>query len=312
MLDWQEILVETSFEGIEAVADIASEIGAGGVAIEDPRIVKDKITEGAWDAYELPNYLTEGENALVRIYLPFAENLPVRVEDLKQRLNKLNNLYIPGCIKKVSFMTVKEEDWSESWKAFYKPLRIGKSFLIKPTWEEVAVQPDDVVIELDPGMAFGTGTHPTTILCLEYLEEIIRVGSKVYDVGTGTGILAIACAKLGAEVISIDIDEVAVKAAQENVAINGVADKVQVKLGNLLADEPESADVIIANIVAKVIRNVIPQAAKRLEIGGKLLVSGILNERLGEIYEWLKDSGFNQVSTRQSGDWAAVLAVREG
>ncbi|KNZ68821.1 50S ribosomal protein L11 methyltransferase [Thermincola ferriacetica] len=310
-MNWQEIIIESAPEGVEAVANIADEVGAGGVAIEDPQMVINKIKEGSWDAYELPEYLTQGENAFVRLYLPVNENLPRRLEDMKQRLDYLNTYLLPGCIKNISYATVKEEDWAENWKAYYKPVRVGRSILIKPSWEEVVPAPGDIIVELDPGMAFGTGTHATTVLCLEFLEDIIREGHKVYDVGTGSGILAITGAKLGAEVVSIDIDEVAVRVARENAALNGVAAKVEVKLGDLLAGETEPADIVVANIVADVIKEVIPQAKEKLKDSGLLLVSGIFVERLPDIYRWLEENGFKHRKTRESGDWAAVLAVKE-
>ncbi len=310
-MEWQEILVETTQEGVEAVANIAEELGAGGVAIEDPQMVVGKIKEGAWDAYELPDYLTQGENALVRIYLPVNEKITMRLEDFRQRLDVLNHQLLPDCIKEIKYSQLKEEDWAEAWKVYYKPIRIGKSILIKPTWEEVEAKAGDIIVELDPGMAFGTGTHPTTSLCLEILEDLVKPGMDIYDVGTGSGILAIACGKLGARVTSIDIDDVAVKAASDNVTLNGIADRVQVKLGNLLADEKAAADLVIANIVAKVIKLVIPQAYQILKPGGYLLSSGIFIERVDEVKEWLTGEGYHIIETRQSGDWAAILAVKE-
>ncbi|ACX51757.1 ribosomal protein L11 methyltransferase [Ammonifex degensii KC4] len=185
---------------------------------------------------------------------------------------------------KIEVRRLQEKDWLTWWRREYHPFRVGKRLVIKPTWAAYEPGPGEVVIELDPGLAFGCGTHPTTRICLRLLEKWLRPGMKVYDVGTGSGILAIAAALLGADWIwAIDEDEVALRVARENVARNGVADRVQVLRGNLLEGKEEKADLIVANLTAELILQLLPQAAKLLLPGGLLIAGGIPVERKGEV-----------------------------
>ncbi|RDV81284.1 50S ribosomal protein L11 methyltransferase [Ammonifex thiophilus] len=178
---------------------------------------------------------------------------------------------------------LREKDWLTWWRREYHPFRVGERLVIKPTWAAYEPGSEEVVIELDPGLAFGCGTHPTTRLCLRLLEKYLRPGMKVYDVGTGSGILAIAAALLGAsQVYAIDEDEVAIRVARENVTRNGVAGRVQILWGNLLEGREEKADLIVANLTAELILQLLPRAAKLLLPGGVLIAGGIPVERKGE------------------------------
>jgi len=172
---------------------------------------------------------------------------------------------------------VKEEDWANEWKKYFKPVRVGKNIMIKPTWEAAVLQEGDLVIEIDPGMAFGTGTHPTTVLCLEALEKYVQPEQLVYDIGTGSGILAVAAAKLGAEVQAGDIDSLAVRIAKENISLNKVEDRVKVEAGDLGEVFIDQADIVIANIIADVIIELLPQLPSLLKPGGLFIASGIID-----------------------------------
>lgn len=311
-LNWCEVTVKTDQEAVEAVSEIFMECGAGGVAIEDPHAIKDRIARNTWDAFCFPDELVERDFVVVKAYLPCDRKLEERLYQLNQQLDNLKAVFSPEAIKDIEFGNIREEDWANSWKAYYKPVRISERIVIKPTWEEYDRQPDDIVIELDPGMAFGTGTHSTTVMCIRALELILQGGETVFDIGTGSGILSIAAAKLGArQVTAVDIDEVAVKAAKANVAVNGVDGQVEVLGGNLLDSVKGLADVVVANIIADVIIRVCPDAAKVIKPGGKFIASGIIEPRREEVLDAVENNGFIIKRVTQEGDWVCLVAVRE-
>ena len=205
---------------------------------------------------------------------------------------------------------VKDEDWSENWKKYYKPFRIGTHLVVRPTWEAYEAAPGDLVIELDPGMAFGTGTHETTSMCMQLLEKHLQEGMRVMDVGTGSGILAIAAARLGArEVLAIDIDPAAVKVARENIALNHVQDRVRAVEGDLCKSEAMPCDLAVANIVADAIRMLAAPLTRHLKKGGLLICSGIIREREQDVLEAALAAGYAVADRLEKGDWVA-LALR--
>ena len=205
---------------------------------------------------------------------------------------------------------VKDEDWSENWKKYYKPFRIGTHLVVRPTWEAYEAAPGDLVIELDPGMAFGTGTHETTSMCMQLLEKHLQEGMRVMDVGTGSGILAIAAARLGArEVLAIDIDPAAVKVARENIALNHVRDRVRAVEGDLCKSEAMPCDLAVANIVADAIRMLAAPLTRHLKKGGLLICSGIIREREQDVLEAALAAGYAVADRLEKGEWVA-LALR--
>lgn len=232
---WREVTVRTAEEAVEPVANFLQELGSGGVVIEEgdnPNRKRD-TSLGQW--YELPpSGIPEGQ-AEVRAYFAEGENIAGIVERLEQFIREIREYPLDVGEGRITVRDVKEEDWATGWKKYFKPVRITERLTIKPTWEEYRPGPEEIVLELDPGMAFGTGTHATTALCLRLLERYVKPGVDVIDVGTGSGILAIAAAKLGARaVLALDLDPVAVSSAAENVRINGLAERVEVKKSDLL------------------------------------------------------------------------------
>ncbi|PKM83059.1 MAG: 50S ribosomal protein L11 methyltransferase [Firmicutes bacterium HGW-Firmicutes-14] len=311
-MNWLEISVSTTREAVEPVSEILTGCGAGGVVVEDPETIRELIAGNIWDAYDIPKEILEGEHTVVKAYLPQDDNIDFRIGMVTDRLDALNRQHLPNSVKGLDFLTVREEDWANSWKAYYKPVKIGRRIIVKPTWEEYDRKPGDLVIELDPGMAFGTGTHPTTIMCVKFLEKIIRGGETVYDIGTGSGILAITAALLGAgQVKAVDIDNVAVESATANIRQNGLEEIIGVSAGNLLEGVGSQADIVIANIVADVIIEVCPAVPNVLKQGGLFVASGIIVSRFAEVLEAVGNSGLTVKETAREGEWVSLLAATE-
>ncbi len=308
-MNWLEITVHVPCEGIDMVSNIFDEMGAGGVVIEDPALISKCIAANIWDHYEFPPEVLERQVPLVRAYLPEGPGLEDKLVTLQERLTELPLPEVP----KVETNRVAEEDWATAWMAYYKPVEIGNRLAVKPSWEAYTPSDGRVVLELDPGMAFGCGNHPTTTMCMEYLERIIQGGETVADVGTGTGILAITSAKLGAgRVLAVDLDEVAVKVARENVRLNMAEDKVEVLHGNLLDKINRQVDVVIANIVANVIIFLAPDVLRILKPGGYFITSGIIRFRAEEVREKLAQNGFSVLEMKEDGEWVSYLCLLEG
>lgn len=302
MGDWIEISLVVDGEAAEAVAELLQRYGHQGVAIE-----QDGIEAEAWDDGDIPPITT----LTVRAYIP-ADN---RAEDAKQRLESaLGHMSLMYPMPRPVYKIVQEDDWAEAWKAHYHPIRIGKKLFIRPLWIDTEPQPDDILIALDPGMAFGTGTHPTTQLCMEALEDLVQPGVKALDLGCGSGVLAIVAAKLGANsILALDIDPLAIQVTNENAAQNNVADKITAQEGSLesLVASPRRFDLIVVNIIAKVI---IAMCANHLgEVvrpGGLALFSGIIDEQAPEVEAALRQTGLEPYTRRQQGDWVLIEARR--
>jgi ribosomal protein L11 methyltransferase len=212
--------------------------------------------------------------------------------------------------------TLREEDWAHAWKKFYKPLRIGRRVILKPSWEAYPAQPGDLVIELDPGMAFGTGLHPSTRLCIVALEEVVQPGDAVLDLGPGSGVLALVAARLGASsILARDIDTLAVRVAQENATLNGLAlgDQLRIEQGSVPVGMAGNFQVIVANILAEVLVALFagqygdPPLGEPLAAGGHLILSGILNERAPLVVDAAEQHGLRLVDRKEEGDWVALV-----
>jgi ribosomal protein L11 methyltransferase len=268
-------------EAVEAVSEILGRVGYNGVAVEEP-------LEGA------------GLH-VVKAYLVHDQVARIRVRRVRDALGHLQAFGL-GPVGDLTVREIKEEAWLETWKASFKPIRVG-AFLVRPTWSD-ADPGDAIVLSLDPGMAFGTGLHPTTQACLRALSGIDLAGKRVADVGTGSAILAIACAKRGAgEVVGVDTDEVAVTEARENVARNGV--KIELRVGSV-ADLAGTFDVIVANIVAAALQKIAPDLAAHLAVGGRLVVAGIIATEEDETAAALATDGLRPVARDQEGDWVSL------
>ncbi len=324
---WIEITVPAHAEAVEPVSELLTEVAVNGVAIEEPYTLED---DG--QRYRpIP-----GAPVTVRAYIPddaHAKGALWRIEQAVWHLKSLGEHFIGDLTTRL----VDDADWAEAWKEHFQVTRLGRRLVIKPSWREYAPPPEAVVLALDPGMAFGTGTHPTTRTCLEALEDVVQPGDDVLDVGTGSGILAIAALKLGAaRALACDISTVAVRAATENVALNGLAKRIEVVQGSLglgpggepllVPAPPEPGEdpvalleavralvparLVVANIIARVIGELAPALLAATAPGGTLVASGIIAERRHEAEAPLIAAGLRDIQVRQEGDWLTLVGRR--
>ncbi|MEP0765093.1 MAG: 50S ribosomal protein L11 methyltransferase [Fimbriimonadia bacterium] len=206
---------------------------------------------------------------------------------------------------------IEETDWSEAWKAFFRPRRIGRRLVVCPSWEQAEAGPDDIVLDLDPGQAFGTGEHPTTQMCLELLEQHIRPGDKVLDIGVGSGILSIAALKLGADrAVCCDVDPVSVAAARENLQRNGCGDKADVVLAEGIRWCRAMFDLVVSNIVSATLVRLAGDVAARSRPGGAWILSGVSRDNENGVLAACGEAGFAPVERREEGEWVALLVRR--
>ena len=276
-------------EAAEAVTALFEQYGEGGVVIEE--IPQPEAGPGA-------------VRRVAKAFLPTGD--AGRLEGLQRALWHLGQIHT---FAEPQLRDLGPTDWAEAWKSGYQVLRLGRQLRIVPSWISYTPEPEDVVINLDPGMAFGTGVHPSTQLCLQALEELVRPGARVLDVGTGSGILAIAAAKLGAaEVLAIDIDRLAVQTARENIARNAVGNVVQVLHGSIDGPPRGSFNGVLANILAETIASLAPELARHVASSGWLVASGIVEPRLGLVEQAFGATGLAIVRRWQSDDWVAVEA----
>ncbi|WZL74625.1 50S ribosomal protein L11 methyltransferase [Clostridiaceae bacterium 35-E11] len=313
-MKWIEVKIKTTTEAVEAVANILYDVGVGGVAIEDPNdsIFKEK-EEGDWD-YVDESILKNGyEGAIIKGYLPESEDLLDKIELIKQNVEKIPLYNLDKGLGEVTTTEVYEEDWANAWKKYYKPKKIGDRIVIKPSWEVYQAKSNEIIVELDPGMAFGTGTHETTMMCVQNLEKYIKKDSIVFDIGCGSGILSIVSAKLGAhQVIGVDLDEVAVKVSRQNVLDNQVENIVDIKHGNLMDTIDHQADIIVANIIADVIIYLASYINKFVKKDGVFIASGIILEKIDEVVDALKKNDMRIIDIQKKGEWSAIVAQPEG
>ena len=289
-------------ESAEAVAEVLQRYGHQGVAIE-----QDGIAPDVWDDGEVP----PPQSLTLRAYLPDDQRFETAKTQLETALGYMN-LMRP--MPKPQYRRLKESDWEHAWKVHYHPLRVGRRLLIRPLWIDVELTADDIEIALDPGMAFGTGAHPTTQLCLEALEDRVQSASDILDLGCGSGILSIAAAKLGArKVLALDTDRIAVEAARENAAANGVADKITAEQGSLAAIKTSARrfDLVVVNILARVILKLAGnQLGEIVRPGGIAIFSGIIETQAQEVEAALRQTGLQPCARRQKGDWVLIEAQR--
>lgn len=311
-MDWMEIKVLTTTGAADLVSEILMEAGSSGTMIEDRNdVFANQRPEGRWDIIDDAIAQRMGDDVKVTGYYPVDEKLSDTLAQIRSRIAQLRTMDLGMDLGKleVSAHGFEEEDWAENWKKAFKPFRLGEHFVIRPGWAQYDAQPGDKVIEIDPGMAFGTGTHETTGMCAAMIERCVRPGQRVIDIGTGSGILAIAAAHMGAgEVLATDLDPVAARVAAENVKINGFEDTISVRCGDLLDVVDVSGDVVIANIIADVIVMLAAPVRERIKDGGTFICSGIAIERREDVRKALLDADYEIFEEPVKGEWAAFAA----
>lgn len=309
---WQQVSISVTREAVEATANLFCEAGArNGVEIDDPLLLKELKEHTTWELCDLP-MPEETEIVTVSAYYPEDEELSGRLSTIKEGLSEIEKRIGSFQVGQLRFRKVSEKDWANEWKQYFHTTKIGSQIVIKPDWESYTPTAEEKVIELDPGMAFGTGTHATTRMCIERLEELVTPNIDVYDVGTGSGILAMTAALMGARSIhAIDIDGKAVEVAKENIAKNHLSNRITVKKGNLLDDADEKADLIVANIIADIIITLLPDAFKKLRQGGLFLASGVIKERLCDVEKAAWQHGFTVLDVKNRAGWTAITMRKD-
>lgn len=323
-MEWKQVRVYTTHEGIEPVAAVLLELGAGGYTVEDAQDFAAFLESETphWDYVDESLYRLQNCETSLTAYL--ADNAQgaqqlVRLLDELKRLRSLDSTHSWGRLT-AECGQIREEDWADNWKQYFKPMPVGRRLMIKPTWESLPENGGRTVLEIDPSASFGTGTHYTTRLCLELLEQTVEGGEAVLDMGCGSGILGIACMLLGAAgVTAVDIDENAVRIARENYRQNRIPEeKVYTFCGDITKEEAlrlavcsRRYPIILANIVADVILAMLDTLNACLEEGGNMLLSGIITEREEDVLSALRRTGLQVCSRREEGGWVALRVRRQ-
>lgn len=306
---WIEIKIVTTSDAVEPISGIFYGLDVKGVAIEDPRDILER-EQGplTWDFADINIFEYGKDAAVVKGYFNEEDNISEIEKYINEKIDELKEMGIDVGEGKVVIKAVFEEDWANNWKKYYKPTKIGEKIVIKPIWEEYSSKENEIIVEMDPGMAFGTGTHETTKMCIEALEKYVTRDKTVFDIGTGSGILAITAAKLGAEkVIGVDLDPVAVDSANNNVGFNDL-NNIEIRYGNLMEVINGKAQIVVANIIADVIIFLCQDVKKFIEKDGYFICSGIIRERKDDVVNKLTEEGFNIIEVNTLGEWVCIVA----
>ena len=306
---WIEVRVITKSEALEPISGIFYSLDCKGVAIEDPEDILGR-EQGplTWDFADINVLEHKGKVAVVKAYFAEEDNIEDVLEYVNERLTELKEMGLDLGEAKVEHEKMHEEDWANTWKQYYKPTKVGEKIVVKPIWEEYEAKDGELVVDLDPGMAFGTGTHETTRMCIQSLEKYVKEDSTVFDVGCGSGILAIAAAKLGAKLaVGVDLDPVAVESSIENVGYNKLKN-IEILHGNLVEVIDGKADIVVANILAKIICILTDDVKRVLKDGGVFITSGIIHDRVDMVCEKLEATGFEVMEKNRDGEWNCIVA----
>lgn len=306
---WIEIRVITKSEALEMISSIFYTLDCKGVAIEDPKDITERTTGPlTWDFADINILEYKGKAAVVKGYFSEDDKVEELTKYITDKVQEIKDMGIDVGEGKVVAQEIHEEDWANNWKKYYKPTKIGERIVVRPMWEDYEANDNEVVIDLDPGLAFGTGTHETTSMCMKALERNVTKDTTVFDIGTGSGILAITAAKLGAKhVVGVDLDPVAVDSAKENVALNN-ATNIEILHGNLLDVVEGEADLVVANILAEIICILVDDVKKCLKKGGIFISSGIIHDRRQSVIDKLEESGFEILRADKDGEWNCITA----
>lgn len=310
-MNWIEVSISTTSEGIEEIVGFLYKLDITGLVIEDNADIINFIQndDKFWDYTDDEFVKKCDDTPTIKFYISDdiqGKQKLALVTNSIMELKNLENEIDLGSLE-IKLNNVSEEDWANNWKKYYKPIKIGEKIVIKPSWEEYIPNQNDLVIEMDPGMAFGTGTHETTSMCIELLQKYVKQDDIILDIGCGSGILSIAGAKLGAKAIGVDFDSVAVKVANDNVNKNALNDRVQIRYGDLMDVITEKGNIIVANIIADVIIKLLNDIPKFCFSNSIFITSGIIKERLDDVKNVLTKS-FKIIEICEKGEWIAIAA----
>lgn len=313
-MKWTEVLIKVDPQAVEAVTDILYGLGAQGVAIDEPvDVQKLREDELYWDYID--EKLLENDTEETKIMAYFSEeetNLPEKIAVIKEKIRNLTEFGLSIGSGTVELSNVNQEDWESAWKQYFKPVHVTDRIVVKPEWEEYSPQEGEIVIEIDPGMAFGTGTHETTSMCINQIEKNLKAGDRVIDIGSGSGILSMAAVLLGAEkATGVDLDPVAVRVALENVELNNLQDKIEILHGNLTDVIREKADIVVANIMADIILMLLEDVREFIKDDGLFISSGIIQEKRAAVEARLLEKNFSIVEVETKGEWCAITAQKK-
>ena len=313
-MKWTEVLIKVDPQAVEAVTDILYGLGAQGVAIDEPvDVQKLREDELYWDYID--EKLLENDTEETKIMAYFSEeetNLPEKIAVIKEKIRNLTEFGLSIGSGTVELSNVNQEDWESAWKQYFKPVHVTDRIVVKPEWEEYSPQEGEIVIEIDPGMAFGTGTHETTSMCINQIEKNLKAGDRVIDIGSGSGILSMASVLLGAEkATGVDLDPVAVRVALENVELNNLQDKIEILHGNLTDVIREKADIVVANIMADIILILLEDVRAFIKDDGLFISSGIIQEKRAAVEARLLEKNFRIVEVETKGEWCAITAQKK-
>ena len=306
---WIEVRVITKSEALEPISGIFYSLDCKGVAIEDPEDILGR-EQGplTWDFADINVLEHKGKVAVVKAYFAEEDNIEDVLQYVNERLTELKEMGLDLGEAKVEHEKMYEEDWANTWKQYYKPSKVGEKIVVKPIWEEYEAKDGELVVDLDPGMAFGTGTHETTRMCIQALERYVKEESTVFDVGCGSGILAIAAAKLGAKLaVGVDLDPVVVESSIENVGYNNLKN-IEILHGNLVEVIDGKADIVVANILAEIICILTDDVKRVLKDSGVFITSGIIHDRVDMVCEKLEATGFEVIEKNRDGEWNCIVA----
>lgn len=311
MENWIEITIHTTNEASEIVESILLDYGSTGVAIEDPTTLEENLHDDFGTIVELSPTDFPDVGVIVKGYineLNFDNETFTRFKGELEQLGQNINI---GEFFKIETTTIKDSDWENSWKDYFDILNIGEKFVIVPTWREYENEENKYVINIDPGMAFGTGGHETTSLCIKNLEKYVKPHDNIIDVGCGSGILSIAASYLtDGEIKAVDLDKLAVDVSRENFALNNLENRIAVEEASLLTKETKKYNVIVANILAHIIELMLDDAYKLLEDGGYYITSGIIKDKKDELLEKMLERGFKLVEETSDNEWYSFVVTK--
>lgn len=312
-MNWLEVSVNTHSESVEVVSSILIELGSKGVSIEDPQDYYQLTDEQLEWLKVQQKDLYETDTVIVKGYFQPSQWSKDSDVLLHEKLEEIKVYGLQTGPLSVQVKEVGEEDWANAWKQYYYPVRVTRFLTVVPSWVDYEKEQDDeLLIELDPGLAFGTGTHPTTQLSLTALEQTIRGNESVLDVGTGSGVLSIASKLLGAsKVTAFDIDEMATRVAKENIALNSTIGEIEVFENNLLVGVDQKSDLIVANILAEILLQMPEDAYRNLNDDGSLILSGIIESKANEVKEAYEKAGFTLVERMTMREWNCFIMKKD-